>query len=460
MALVYDGMSRAPLRAGLALIGSVDAVVLAVLVHQTAKSELSHRLAPRFLLVLHDQPLSLGVLVVVAMGGLFMFGTRRRPITGGLLAVGALAVLSESHAALVGGPARSFYVVGAVTLGWVFGLAYARGVSSGDPRHEAAGEEAFAEIGAVGAFAATYFGAGVSKLVFGGADWADTNHLRAIVVSQHPISDRSVLGTYASAVASHGTLSLAFGLVALVVQLGAVALLVSPFMRKLWTAVILAFHLNTLLLLHIIYLEAVVIAVLFGYPWPAILARLRGRPVRAPSELSLVPVASPRATSNTLAAALAVLAGLAVIGSIGPVRRYTGEHHRGGSPLHDERVSEVDTPPGAEVRRLLGGLTPGDSLAGFRVAAVRGPSKGPRGEVQIELREQEGAGDAGLVIIVTALGARPYPAPRSSELYSLFYREGDLGAPPPTSERRDAALDSVLSRITTAERNVPMPEGM
>ncbi len=459
MATLYDGMSRGPLRFGLALIGSVDAVALAVQVHRTARSALSHRFAPGSLFALHDHPLLLGVILAAAIAGFFAFARRRRPITSGLLAITALAVLSESHAALAGGPERSFYVVGAVTFGWVFGLGYARGVGSASLRQEVVGEESLAETGAVGMFAATYFGAGASKLILGGSEWADMNHLRAIVVSQHPIADHSVLGTYANAVTNQGTLSLAFGLAALVVQLGSFTMLVSPFMRKAWTLAILSFHLNTLLLLHIVYLEAVVIAVLFGYPWPAVVARLRRRPLQAPPEPVFIPASSPRAASQTMAAALAVFVALAAVGSLPVVRRYTGEHHRGGASSGETRgpVLETDGPPNDDVRSLLGGLAVGDEIAGFRVAAMKGPTKG---EIQIALR-QEGAGvDTGLVITVTALGAQPYPAPRSSHLYALFYRERDLGVAPPTAERRDAALDAVLSRISTSETNVARPAGM
>ncbi|HEX3597250.1 MAG TPA: hypothetical protein VHU80_19210, partial [Polyangiaceae bacterium] len=342
MANVYDGLSRAPLRVGLALVGAADAIGLAVQVHRTGESELSHGFAPRFLFAMHDHPLSLIALVVLAVAGLLSFAARRRPITSGLVAVGAIAVLSESHAALVGGPARSFYTVGAVLFGWVFGLAYARGIAANGFRREAANEESLAETGAVGVFAATYFGAGVSKLLLGGVDWADPNHLRAIVVSQHPVADNSVLGTYADVVTNHGAVSAAFALATLVVQLGAVMLLVSPFMRKLWCAAILGFHLNTLLLAHIVYLEAVVIALLFGYPWPAIVARLRGRTASAPVEPPSTP-ASQRGTRVTLATAICFFGVLAGVGSLPAVRRYTGEHHRARTRPQDRQGRAPDT---------------------------------------------------------------------------------------------------------------------
>ena len=458
MKALYDGMSRAPLRAGLGVIGSLDAVVLAWQVHRTARNDLSHPFAPDFLLALHDRPMVLALIAGVAIAGFVAFAWRRSPIASGVLAIVALAVLSESHAALVGGPARTFYTVGAVTSGWLFGLAYARGVTTGDLRVRTPGEERLAELGAVGVFAATYVGAGTSKLLLGGVEWTDANHLRAIVVSQHPVADHSILGRYADAVANHGGLAVAFGLAALVVQLGAFMLLVSPLTRTLWTVAILGFHLNTLLLLHIIYPEAFAIAVLFGFPWPRIVARLRRIEPRATVEPPTAP-ASAQAARRTLTAALVLIAALAGLGALPVVRRYTAEHHRNRPSPRDE--AQVETPPpSAEVRAFLGGLNGGDTVAGFRVTSIRGPSPGPDRAIDITLGERQATSDTVLVITVTARGTRPYRAPRRSDRYDLFYGDGDLGSTEPTSERRDAALDAVLARIVATERMVAAPDGM
>jgi hypothetical protein len=461
MATLYDGMSRAPLRVGVALVGCVDAIGLAVQIHRTAKSELSHPAAPRFLLALHEEPITLAAIVAVAISCFVAFARRRCSVTTGLLALLALAVLSESHAALVGGPARSFYVIGAVTLGWVFGLAYARGVSSGGLRRAAANEERLAEIGAVGMFAATYVGAAASKLILGGTDWANSNHLRAIVASQHPVGDSSLLGIYANAVVNHGGLSEAFGLATLVVQFGAFMLLISPTTRKVWTLAILGFHLNVLLLVHILYAESVVIAVLFGFPWPMLVARLRRRALLPSVEAPFAP-ASPRAARLTFALAVCGFGALAAIGSFPLVRGYTAEHHRPQpGPRGPEQAAEgaasgifeVDPVATPDARALLGGLNVGDTVATLHVAALHGPSKGA---IDIALRDQT----AGLLITVTTRGVSPRPAPRSSEHYDLFYRDRDLGLAPATARAREEALDDVLARIISSETRVSKPEGM
>jgi hypothetical protein len=459
MATLDDGMSRAPLRVGIALLGAIDAVGLAMQIHRTGKSEISHPFAPQFLFALHDRPITLVLIVAAAIASFAAFAVRRRSITAGLLALALLAVLSESHAALVGGPARSFYVVGAVTLGWVFGLGYARGVSAGGLHHPVASEERLAEIGALGAFAATYVGAAASKLIIGGADWADANHLRAIVASQHPVGDSSLLGLYADTVVNHGALSEAFGFATLVIQLGAFMLLVSPTTRKVWTVAILAFHLNVLLLVHIIYAESVVIALLFGFPWPAIVARLRGRALQPSPERPFAP-ASRRAARVTFAVALSGLCILGTVGALPLVRAYTAEHHRtqsgrgvaqGGEAASGTFDAGLTVSP--DVRALLGGLDVGATVASFHVGALDGPSKG---EIHIALRDKADA----LVITVTARGLWPYPAPRTSKRYDIFYRDRGLGFVPATAQAREDALDEVLARILATETRVPKPEGM
>jgi len=286
----YDGYSRAPLRLGLALVGSMDAVLVALRVHEIAPSERTHP-----------------------------FATRRAVVVGSLTGIFALAVLEESHAALVGGPMRNYFFSGALTLGWAFGTLYARGVSGCALTQPVAGEERLAEFGSVGALAATYTGAAVSKLLAGGADWLDPNHLRAIIVAQHPVGDASVLGRMAALVVDHGVVAMSLEMATLVVQLGAVLLMVSARTRVVWAVALLGFHLCVALLTGLVYLEAMVLVLLFGIPWPAILRRPRS------PDAPFVVARSPRRVLAVASAAIALVAALA---ALPPVRAYTAMHHR------------------------------------------------------------------------------------------------------------------------------------
>jgi hypothetical protein len=313
----YDGFSRAPLRIGLAVVGSIDAVLIALRVHRTAPGELSHPFAPRFLLALHDHPLALGLLVALALAGFVALVLRRSVVAGALAGLFALAILEESHAALVGGPMRNYFFSGALTLGWVFGTLYARAVAGRGLSRPAPGEERLAEMGSVGVLAATYVGAATSKLLASGADWFDPNHLRAIVVAQHPVGDTSILGRLAALVVDHGFFAMSLEAATLVVQLGAFMLVVSARSRLLWSAAILGFHLCVALLTGLVYLEAMVLVALFA--WPAL--------SRREPEVALVP-ASDRAARRTFAVALAAVVVVASLAALPSVRGYTSMHHR------------------------------------------------------------------------------------------------------------------------------------
>lgn len=330
----YDGLSRAPLRVGLAAVSVADALGLAAQIQQTAPNDLSYPAAPGFLLALHDHSLARGGVTAIAIMCSVSFGRGRAVIASGLGALAALGLLSESHAALVGEPARNFYTAGAMMLGWVFGLVYARGLKDRGLRLPAPDEERLAEFGAIGALAASYVGAGVSKLLRG--SFAEVNHLRGMVVSQHPVGDASPLGLYARAVAEHGSLSQALSILTLVVQLSAFLLVVSPTLRRASTLGIVGFHLNVLFLAHILYIEALFLVLLFGLPWPTIVARLLGRPAANRPVPDLAPYGRP-APAELAPEARALLGGLRVgAGRLARARRRR----------RDERPAEM-TRPGA-----------------------------------------------------------------------------------------------------------------
>jgi hypothetical protein len=415
----YDGHSRAPLRVGLSIVGAWDAVGLLVQLHG------------------HPHAVALRAVVVVAFVGFVLFASRRATLLGGIVAVAALAVLSESQAAFVGSPMRAYYFSGALTLGWTFGVAFARGLSSLGRRVD--GEERFGEIGSVATLAATYAGAASSKLLLGGSEWIDGNHLRAIIASQHAIGDHTILGRYAALVVDHGRVALLLGALAVVVQLGAVALLATPRIRAAWSVLLLAFHLNVWLLAGILYAQATVLVALFGFR------------VFAPrSDDDAWP--EPRDRKRTLVAAVSAAVVLAAVGSLAPVGRYTARRDRAiPSTLDADSTLRADTRAG--VRELLGGLVAGDAIAGQRVQRI---AEARDGAIDLELARDSGR----LVVVVARHRARAAAPPRSSARYDLFY-EAD---PPMTRDDEiatlDATLDAVLARIVAHESVVPMPQGL
>ncbi len=89
---------------------------------------------------------------------------------------------------------------------------------------------------------------------------------------------------------------------------------------------------------------------------------------------------------------------------------------------------------GPEVRALLGGLSPGDKLVGWRVMAISGPDAD--GTIRIELSHRELA----FSLLLAPKGALPEQAPVSTEHWSVFY-----GHVVP----RDAVLPANVIRATT-----------
>jgi hypothetical protein len=321
LASPWRGHSRRPLRVALAIAAIADALVLAVAIARTPPGARSHPAAPDWLLGIGDAPRFLFGLVFLLGGAGYGFARRRASLACGLAALAGLALLAESHAALVGGPARSFFASGALLLAWVAGAALARALAPASGELCAV-EDRFGEAAAVAVFAAMYVAAGMSKLLASGTAWADETTLRGIILSHHRVDDASWIAAYARAVAESPGLGQALAAATLVVQLGAMLLLAAPRWRLVWAALLIGFHLNTLLLAGILYLENALLLLAFALPWPAILGR--PRPDEPP------PTFAPTRVARVLAVAFAVVALLILLGYALPIRDYTALHHRPG----------------------------------------------------------------------------------------------------------------------------------
>jgi hypothetical protein len=279
----YDGLSRRPLRVGLAVVGAATVAFETSAFRAGRRGFGVARSSPAFLLWIGERPAVVAILALAGVAALFLFARRPAAILPGSIALLVMASLSESHTALSGGVSHFPFVGGAALLGWLLGLAYARGLR---PRRAGAFDEALAEAGAVAMVAATYVCSGLAKLVKSGPAWADDTTLRATVLSLHRVDDTSVLGAYARLVVAHPGASRALAAASLIIETCAFLYVAHPRLRVLWGALLLGFHLNVLLLLGIPYVLAAATVLLFSFPWP----RLAGPPAAAP-ELSVDPVA-------------------------------------------------------------------------------------------------------------------------------------------------------------------------
>ncbi len=443
------GSGSGLLRGGLALVAGIDLLVVAANVAMTEPGPLVHPGAPGWLHLLFHRPAPVAVVALVGVLAVVQFGRGRRPGTFGAIALISLAWLTEAHAALVGGPMRSFFTSGAMLLGWIFGLVCARSTLRDEPHtgaRRSALESSLAEAGAAGALAATYVGAGLSKVLHAGPAWVESDGLRLVVLGQHPVNDASVLGAYARAVASHAGLASALALATIVIQLGAAAYPFSVRLRATVGTALLAFHLSAWALLHLLYVEATVLLVLFSYPWPRLIARRSGH----------APAADPEAHEPALRLRWrrlvwpgAMIVTTAALVCLPPVQRYTSQHHREGVGGAADRARL--RPYAGDLRALLGGLGPGDALGPCTVAAI---GLGEDGAANIDVL----LGAEPFTLLVARRGRIPHPAPVASDQYELYW----AGVGPGRVADRDiqAALAALRARVAATEERVSVPAGM
>lgn len=227
---------------------------------------------PQWLITLDQMVWPVVALLVIAGAAVAGFARGgRAQLWFGLLTLGAFGILVETMNAHVGFPQRRFYSIGAALLGWIVGLSFARLRNADDDR-----SERLAEAGAAAGLVATYANAGVQKLFSGGL--FEIHSLQAHVLTHHFIDDGSPVGTFAYFVAFHPLIATTLALTTVLIQAGSWMFLVGPRARMLWGTLLISFHLGTLVMLHIIYVEATVLLAAWCYPWARIVARLRGAP--------------------------------------------------------------------------------------------------------------------------------------------------------------------------------------
>ena len=342
----WDGGDRDVLFAAIALVGAWDLAGVAIDLLARSSAVLAHPDAPRWLLALADAPGLVVVLGLVGLVGLALVATRRTRVLGLAIALAMSLVLGEALAAATEGPWRARFFVGAALFGALFGELWARWAGAGASTRARA-----AEAGALGMLAATWFGAGLSKLGGAGLDWADSTTLRAITLA-HAHVDAPGL---AAIVATSPMLARALAIATVLVQMSAPALLCGPRARLVGASSLVAFHLGVAAITRIGYWQPVALLLVFALPWPRWIARWRAVEPDEPP----IP-ACPRATSRIVVAAVAVV----VIAWLPGVRAYTAGHHR-------PRMGDGGPVVARTAERSLGPLAVGDELPGaWRIDAI------------------------------------------------------------------------------------------
>lgn len=228
---------------------------------------------PQFFVTLHDNTVVLALLSVLALVGLGAFALRKYPLAAALTALVSLGLVNEAYSAVVPSPRRMFFTSGAMLAGWIFGM-LAAGLHNqrhGKPR-DLDFEDRLGEAGALAGFAGTYFNAGIQKVA--NQSLFDPTSLRAIIYSHHHVGDTTILGRIAHFTAEHIWLSAILSVGAVAIQVSSVGLTSRRGgLRLAAGSLLLSFHLGTLILLDIIYVEATALLIAFAFPWHRLLGR-------------------------------------------------------------------------------------------------------------------------------------------------------------------------------------------
>src|SRR5262249_49937698 len=165
--------------------------------------------------------------------------------------------LSSVHARLFGSPFRHLYYSGLCLSGWLTGLMVSR--AGGSPS-----DESYARIGSVALLGAAYLNAGISKVAFGGFEWAGGAPIQAVIVAQDGLVPDGLVSAYRSWVVMSPAVVGLFSLSTMIFELAGPLMILGGRTRAIVALGLLSMHLNIYVLTHILYWESMVLLVLLG----------------------------------------------------------------------------------------------------------------------------------------------------------------------------------------------------
>jgi hypothetical protein len=183
----------------------------------------------------------------------------RRPgrLREGAVALGALTLLSTTHAQLFGSPWRHMYFSGLCLLGWLLGLVVSR-------RRGAPTDESYARIGSIALLGAAYLNGGLSKFAYGGVAWLSGMPIQGIIVAQDGLVQDSLASIYRTWVVATPAVAALFSIVTVAVELAGPLMLWGRRARLCVALGLLTMHLNIYVLTRILYWQSMVLLLLFG----------------------------------------------------------------------------------------------------------------------------------------------------------------------------------------------------
>ncbi len=212
-----------------------------------------------------SRPVVRGTVIVIGLAGVLAFGRRAGRLWEGLLALGALVLLSTAHTILFGSPWRHLFFGGACLTGWLIGLAARR-------QQGAPADESWARIGSTALLGATYFNAGISKVVYGGLTWISGLPVQYAVVAQSGMVTGDLAAPYRSWVVATPVAASILSVATVALELAGPLMLVDRRARLCVALGLVGMHANIYFLTtHILYWEAMVLLLAVGLsPDPAL----------------------------------------------------------------------------------------------------------------------------------------------------------------------------------------------
>jgi hypothetical protein len=262
-----------------------------------------------------SRPSVRGTVILIGLAGVLAFGRRAGRLWEGLLALGALVLLSTAHTMLFGSPWRHLFFGGACLTGWLIGLAARR--YQGAPA-----DESWAGVGSTALLGAMYFNSGISKVVYGGLTWISGLPVQSAIVAQSGMVRGDLAGPYRSWVVATPVAASVLSAATVAFELAGPLMLVDRRVRLCVALGLFGMHANIYFLTtHILYWESMVLLLAFALsPHPA----LTESPPRKTGFL---------ADDHRYRVSVAVLAVCASFAIVHQAVRYAGHHP---SPVTDE----------------------------------------------------------------------------------------------------------------------------
>jgi hypothetical protein len=257
IAVRRSGIRSAELRGVLAGIAVIDLLSFYVFIGQARERALESGTPIGSFLAGFSQPPVRALVIVIGIAGAVAFARSAGRLVAGLFPLVALMLLSTVHAHLFGSPWRHMYYSGLCLSGWLIGLVASR--VGGNPS-----DESYARIGSLALVGAAYLNAGISKLAFGGLEWASGVPIQAVIVAQDGLVRDGLLSTYRSWAVMSPAVAASFSLATMIFELAGPLMLLGGPLRPIVALGLLGMHLNIYVLTDILYWQSMVFLIVLG----------------------------------------------------------------------------------------------------------------------------------------------------------------------------------------------------